>query len=71
MYAGARRVLASLWRVDEEASMELLKRFLRKLEKEKMSHPEALREAQIEIAAQPRWAAPYYWSGFVLQGDWE
>jgi CHAT domain-containing protein/tetratricopeptide (TPR) repeat protein len=71
MYAGARRVLASLWMVDEEATMELLKRFLRKVENDKMSYPEALRQAQLEVASQARWAAPYYWSGFVLQGDWK
>jgi CHAT domain-containing protein len=31
---------------------------------------EALIEAQREMRANPRWQAPYYWSGYVLQGDW-
>jgi CHAT domain-containing protein len=31
----------------------------------------ALRAAQRSLAAQPRWSSPFYWSGFVLQGDWK
>jgi CHAT domain-containing protein len=30
----------------------------------------ALRQAQLGLAAQKRWASPYYWAGFELQGDW-
>jgi CHAT domain-containing protein len=69
MYAGASRVLASLWNVDEEATVELVKRFVRNVEMGR-SYPEALREAQAALAAQPRWRRPYYWAGFTLQGDW-
>jgi CHAT domain-containing protein len=31
---------------------------------------DALVAAQREMQANPRWKAPYYWSGYVLQGDW-
>jgi len=30
----------------------------------------ALRAAQLEMSADPRWAPPSFWAGFVLQGDW-
>jgi len=30
----------------------------------------ALAAAQREIGSDPRWRAPFYWAGFVLQGDW-
>ena len=30
----------------------------------------ALREAKLEMRRQPRWRAPYFWAGFLLQGDW-
>jgi hypothetical protein len=31
----------------------------------------AVRAAQLAMASDPRWSAPYYWAGFVMQGDWK
>jgi CHAT domain-containing protein len=31
----------------------------------------ALREAQLSMSKEKRWEAPYYWAGFVLQGEWK
>ncbi len=70
MYAGVPRVIASLWKVDDEATTELMKIFYRNLLQKKMRASEALSTAQAEMQKQNRWAAPYYWAGFVLQGDW-
>ncbi len=70
MYAGARGVLASLWSVDDESTAELMTRFYRALLKERQPPAAALRTAQLELARTPRWASPFHWAGFVLQGDW-
>jgi CHAT domain-containing protein len=70
MYAGAPRVVASLWQVDDESTAELMQRFYRGLLKDGRPPAEALRAAQLELAGHPRWSAPFYWAGFVLQGDW-
>ena len=70
MYAGAARVVASLWNVDDVATAELMKRFYRAMEKEGMSAAEALRKAQNEIGKQQHWGYPYYWAAFQLQGEW-
>jgi CHAT domain-containing protein len=70
MYAGTPRVIASLWNVRDEATAELMKRFYRNMLIGKSSPSAALREAQISMWREPRWAAPYYWAGFVLQGEW-
>ena len=70
MYAGAPRVVASLWQVDDESTAELMKRFYRAMLKEGRAPADALRAAQIEMSREPRWAAPFYWAGFVLQGEW-
>jgi CHAT domain-containing protein/tetratricopeptide (TPR) repeat protein len=70
LYAGARRVLASLWEVEEEATAELIQRFLAHVERDGMSHAAALRQAQLELRQKPRWSSPYFWAGFVLQGEW-
>ena len=71
MYAGAARVVISLWSVDDEATAELMVRFYRGMLKEGKRPVEALRAAQIEMMKQPRWQAPHYWAAFVLQGEWK
>ncbi|HXU30014.1 MAG TPA: CHAT domain-containing tetratricopeptide repeat protein [Thermoanaerobaculia bacterium] len=70
LYGGARQVLASLWRVEDRATAELMSRFYRGLLAEGLTPAAALRKAQLGVRAEARWRSPYYWSGFVLQGDW-
>ena len=71
MYAGSPRVVASLWKVDDEATAELMRHFYRQMLQGKKSPAEALREAQIAVWRQKRWRAPYFWAAFVLQGEYE
>ncbi|MGH9754503.1 MAG: CHAT domain-containing tetratricopeptide repeat protein [Blastocatellia bacterium] len=71
MYAGAKRVVASLWGVQDLATAELMKRFYGAMLGEKRMRPsEALRAAQVEMWRSSRWRSPYYWGGFVLYGEW-
>lgn len=70
-YAGATGVISSLWKVDDRATTELMKRFYRNLFKERLPPSAALREAQLSMWRDSAWQAPYYWAGFVFQGDWE
>lgn len=70
MYAGAARVISSAWRVDDEATAALMEAFYRRLLRDGSPPAAALRSAQLEIRAIPRWRAPFFWAGFVLQGDW-
>ena len=71
MYAGAPRVVASLWKVSDAATAELMKRFYQKMFKEGLRPAAALRDAQVSMLKERQWAAPYYWAGFVLQGEWQ
>ena len=72
MYAGAPRIVASLWKVDDRATSELMKRFYQgMLGPERLSPAEALRQAQLSLWKQKQWRAPYYWAAFVLQGEWK
>jgi CHAT domain-containing protein len=71
MYSGAPRVVASLWNVDDLATAELMKLFYRGLLKDGLPAAAALRAAQYEMSKQRRWASPYFWAGFVLQGEWK
>jgi CHAT domain-containing protein len=71
MHAGAQRIVASLWQVDDLATSQLMEGFYRRMLKEKLAPATALRLAQIDMSRQKRWSSPFYWAGFVLQGDWK
>lgn len=71
MYAGAARVMASLWRVEDEATAEMMKKFYEAIMKEGQRPAEALRSAQVWMQRQKRWRTPYFWAGFTLQGEWK
>ena len=70
MYAGAERVVVSLWNVNDQATSELMSRFYKNMLKGGQRPAEALRNAQVEMQRTSQWSAPYYWAGFVLQGEW-
>ncbi len=69
LYAGAARVVASLWQVQDRATAELMTRFYRALVAGRPAAA-ALRAAQLGMWRETEWKDPYYWAGFVLQGDW-
>jgi CHAT domain-containing protein len=70
MYAGAARVVASLWDVKDEATAELMKRFYERVFRDRLKPSAALRAAQISMWKEERWRSPYYWAGFIFQGEW-
>ncbi|HEX6899121.1 MAG TPA: CHAT domain-containing tetratricopeptide repeat protein [Thermoanaerobaculia bacterium] len=69
-HAGARRVLVSLWPVEDRATAELMRGFYEGLFARGLPPAEALRRAQDDIRRRPDRQAPHYWAGFILQGDW-
>ncbi|MDH3254636.1 MAG: CHAT domain-containing protein [Acidobacteriota bacterium] len=71
MYAGARRVVASLWKVDDEATSELMGEFYRHMLSDGRSPAAALRLTQIEMWRHKQWSPPFYWAAFTLQGEWQ
>ena len=70
MYAGARRVLASLWNVNDSVTAELMKRFYQGLVAKGLRPAAALRAAQVEMWRLKSSRSPYFWAAFVLQGEW-
>jgi len=70
MYAGAARVVVSLWNVNDRATSELMARFYERMLKRGERPAAALRGAQVEMWKQKQWRSPYFWSAFVLQGEW-
>jgi CHAT domain-containing protein len=71
MYAGAPRVVASLWQIDDRATAEFMKRFYEGMLGQKLRPAAALRAAQASMAKDPRWHQTHYWAAFTLQGEWK
>jgi CHAT domain-containing protein len=69
-YAGAERVIVSLWNVSDKGTAELMGRLYRGLLREGKHPAAALRAAQAAMLNQEGWSAPYYWAAFVQHGDW-
>lgn len=71
MFAGAPRVLVSLWKVDDEATQALMVKFYelwRPKEGPRLGAAAALKQAQAYVRSHPKWSHPYYWAAWVLWG---
>jgi len=71
LYAGSKRIVASLWKVDDFATAEFMRRFYRNLLEKGLPASRALREAKMEMKKIYRYRSPFYWSAFTLLGDWK
>lgn len=67
--AGARNVLMSLWKVDDDATCQLMTEFYSNILLKHLAPVDALSQAQQTLQKTPKWSAPYYWAGWVLAGD--
>ena len=70
MSAGSKSVVASLWKVDDRATANLMTGFYESLLQQGMSTGAALRAAKLKMMKEKQWRAPYFWAGFVLQGEY-
>jgi CHAT domain-containing protein len=70
LYAGAPRVVASLWKVEDQATAALMAKLYEGLWTGGLRPAAALRAAQLFLSGQRRFRDPYFWAGFVLEGDW-
>jgi CHAT domain-containing protein/Tfp pilus assembly protein PilF len=70
MYAGASRVIASLWSVSDLGTSVLMSRFYRYLLTDKLTAAAALRAAQLSMWRDPQWSSPYSWAAFQIHGEW-
>jgi CHAT domain-containing protein len=70
LHAGAPRVVATLWEIDDRTTAEAMKRFYEGMLGRGERPAAALRAAQITLWKSKGWDAPYYWAAFILQGEW-
>jgi CHAT domain-containing protein/Tfp pilus assembly protein PilF len=71
MYAGARAVVASLWKVDDAATADFMRRFYSAMLRDGLAPVSALQRVQVEMSQSKLWSDPVHWAAFVLQGDWQ
>lgn len=67
-FAGTPTLVSSLWNVDDAATEKLMSAFYRNWQAG-MGKAQALQVAQAEVRANPKWASPFFWAAFVLNGD--
>ncbi|MBD2252657.1 CHAT domain-containing protein [Nostoc parmelioides] len=68
--SGARSTLATLWSVKDESTAKFMVEFYKHLRQPGMSKAEALRQTQLTFLQNADFQHPFYWSAFVLVGNW-
>ena len=69
--AGARSTIASLWQVDDTATADLMVTLYEHLAIGDLEKAQALQQAQLAVLHQEATSHPFYWSAFVLVGNWQ
>lgn len=69
LYAGSKAVISTLWKVDDAATAKFMRIFYTKLHQGKTPSA-ALKDAQLELSRIKGWESPYFWAGFILQGEY-
>ena len=68
---GAQSTIASLWSVSDKATVDLMTNLYQELIKSDMTKAEALRRAQIALLNTEEFSDPFFWSAFILVGNWQ
>ena len=67
--AGAKNVVGTLWRVEDESTAEFMEEFYREMGPELTGYAHALRASKLKLLRSEKWHHPYYWAPFVLYGE--
>ncbi|MBE9068372.1 CHAT domain-containing protein [Leptolyngbya cf. ectocarpi LEGE 11479] len=68
--SGVRSTLAGLWAINDQAAAAFMTEFYKALAQPDTTKAEAFRQAQLALMQDPQLASPYFWSPFVLVGNW-
>jgi CHAT domain-containing protein/tetratricopeptide (TPR) repeat protein len=68
--AGTRSTIATLWSVNDKATAKLMGQLYRELAQKQITKAEAVRQAQLSLLKNPAYQHPFYWSSYVLIGNW-
>ncbi|MEH2198410.1 CHAT domain-containing protein [Nostoc sp.] len=70
MYAGAERLVVSLWQVSDEGTSVFMQEFYKQMLQQGKPANQALRETQLKMWHQEKWRNPNYWAAFTFLGEW-
>ena len=68
--AGVKSAMASLWKVNDKYTAELIPQFLSNLKQTELTKAQALQAAQLDLINKHNVSHPYYWAAFVVVGNW-
>lgn len=68
--AGVESAVATLWYINDEATVPLVGEFYRQLRQPEITRAEALRQAQLQMISNVSYNHPAVWSPFILIGNW-
>lgn len=69
LYAGAKNLVVSLWKVSDESTARLMINFYTNhLANKQMSYGQAMRDAKLSLIQEKKYARPYYWAAFIVLG---
>jgi CHAT domain-containing protein len=68
--AGAKSTLATLWAVNDRATAQLMTEFYQKLTVDRLTKARSIRQAQLKLLRSRQYQHPFYWSSYVLLGNW-
>jgi CHAT domain-containing protein len=70
MYAGAERLVVSLWQVSDEGTSVFMQEFYKQMLQQGKPANQALRATQLKMWHQEKWRNPNYWAAFTFLGEW-
>ena len=68
LQAGAQSVLATLWRIEDEATYNLMKNFYKKINVKTYNYCHVISDWKRGLIKDERYSHPYYWGSFVYWG---
>lgn len=73
LVAGTRTVLATLWKVHQSSTVQVMRGYHDTLFQgnSTLNKAEALRQSVLALRQNPNYSAPYHWAPFILYGDWQ
>ncbi len=71
LQTGAKSVMSSLWKVEDNATLELMRNFYQGISQQNLTPAQSLRQAQIKLRQNSQTSSPFYWAAFTVQGDFK
>ena len=71
LQVGAKSVISSHWKIDDNASKQLMSDFYEIIGSENVAPSKALQKAKIRMFKNSEYKSPFYWSAFTIHGDFQ